>query len=65
MTLHDAHEVEGYIPTLAHSLSDEAYKRPEPDPYVFHVSHVIRFVVGVVLLYGSIFAFLIFGTAAS
>jgi hypothetical protein len=50
---------------LAHSYRDEL---PEPfqwEPYTFHWTHVVKFVVGVILTYGLFVALLIIGTAAS
>ena len=51
--------------SFAHSLEAEAYRRPTWEPYTFHWTHVIKFVVGVVLTYGLIVALIVIGTAAA
>ena len=50
--------------SLAHSLEAEAYRRPTYEPYRFHWTHVIKFVVGAFLTYGLIVALIVIGTAA-
>ena len=64
-TLHDAGVIIRPRESLAHSLSDEVHKPYEWEPYTFRWSHVIKFVTGMVLVYGLIVALIVMGTAAS
>lgn len=50
---------------LGHSYADEIEPRYVFEPYVFHWTHVIKFVVGMLLVYGLFMALIIIGTAAS
>lgn len=64
-TLHDAGVIIPPRTSLAHSLSDEAYKRPTYDWYRPRFVDVVKFVVGMALVYGLIVALIVIGTAAS
>ena len=64
-TLHDAGVIIKPRESLAHSLSDEVHQPYEWQPYRFHWTDAIKFVVGMVLVYGLFVALVVIGTAAS
>ena len=50
--------------SLAHSLEREAYRRPEYEPYRFHWTDVLKFLVGTAMLYLFVIALVVMGSAA-
>jgi hypothetical protein len=54
-----------HVSIRPHSLADEITPPYEWEPYTFHWTHAIKFVVGMAMVYGLIVALIVIGTAAS